>query len=206
MIDQTRRNLARKTIRGRNPKPRGTLKPFWSTIPYGPIVDCTPHTIIIDTHSCKDTLKRNNDITIPTETQPERPEPKFRWINFVACKTVGEYSKNKRKMEIFCLTEKVTRSENAQDPDAPVLRQLLLFPLICNNYRPLLTQLTIPDRLRSLRSPRLSVYPLLTVYHAHNPQKGPQRRSPRGQPKMENGKISGKKPPSQQHAIPQTQS
>ena len=51
IIDQTRRNLARKTIRRKTPEPRGTLKPMWSIIPDGTIVDYTPHTITIDTHN-----------------------------------------------------------------------------------------------------------------------------------------------------------
>ena len=53
IIDQTRRNLARKTIRRINPEPRGTLKPLWSIIPDGTIVDYSPHTITKDTHNRK---------------------------------------------------------------------------------------------------------------------------------------------------------
>ena len=41
-IDQTRRNLERKTNRRRNPETRGTLKPLCSIIPYGTFVDYTP--------------------------------------------------------------------------------------------------------------------------------------------------------------------
>ena len=41
-IDQTRKNLARKTIRRRVPEPRGTLKPLWSIIPDGTITNYTP--------------------------------------------------------------------------------------------------------------------------------------------------------------------
>ena len=53
---------------------------------------------------------RNNDITISSETCPlpqeqKQQEPK-RLINFVACKTVGEYNRNKRKIEKICLAEK----------------------------------------------------------------------------------------------------
>ena len=111
IIDQTRRNLARKTIRRRKPEPRGTLKPLWSIIPDGTIVDYTPHTITIDTHNRKNTVIRNNDIAISSETRPlpqeqKQQEPKLRLINFVACKTVGEYDRNKRKIEKFCLAEK----------------------------------------------------------------------------------------------------
>ena len=53
IIDQTGLNLARKTIRRKNPEPRGTVKPLWSIIPDGTIVDYTPHTITIDTHNRK---------------------------------------------------------------------------------------------------------------------------------------------------------
>ena len=41
-IDQTRKNLARKTIRRRVPEPRGTLKPLWAIIPDGTITNYTP--------------------------------------------------------------------------------------------------------------------------------------------------------------------
>ena len=54
---------------------------------------------------------RNNDIAISSETRPlpqeqKQQEPKLRLLNFVACKTVGEYNRNKRKKEKFCLAEK----------------------------------------------------------------------------------------------------
>ena len=124
IIDQTRRNLARKTIRRNNPKPRGTLKPLWSIIPDGTIVDYTPHTITIDTHNRKNTVIRNNDIAISSETrqlpqEQKQQAPKLRLIKFMACKTVGEYNRNKRKIEKFCLAEKahlakITRKNKAQ--------------------------------------------------------------------------------------------
>ena len=119
IIDQTRRNLARKTIRRKNPEPRGTLKPLWSIIPDGTIVDYTPHTISIDTHKRKNTVIRNNDIAISSETRPlpqeqKQQEPKLRLINFVACKTVGEYNRNKRKIEKFCLAEKAQQAKTSQ--------------------------------------------------------------------------------------------
>ena len=97
IIDQTRRNLARKTIRRKNPEPRGTLKPLWSIIPDGTIVDYTPHTITIDIHNQKNTVIRNSDIAISSEKRPKPPEPKLRLINFVACKTVGEYNRNTKE-------------------------------------------------------------------------------------------------------------
>ena len=54
---------------------------------------------------------RYNDIAISLETRPlpkeqKQQEPKLRLINFVACKTVGEYNRNKRRIEKFCLAEK----------------------------------------------------------------------------------------------------
>ena len=89
------------------------------------IVDYTPHSITIDTQNCKNTVIRINDILISTETTPKPTEPRHRLISFVACKTVGEYNRNKRKIRKFCLAEKPqarkeARSENAQDPDASV--------------------------------------------------------------------------------------
>ena len=114
IIDQTRRNLARKTIRRKNPEPRGTLKPLWSIIPDGTIVDYSPHTITIDTHNRKNTVIRNNDIAISSERRPIPQEPKLRLINFVACKTVGEYNRNKSKIEKFCLAEKAQLAKTSQ--------------------------------------------------------------------------------------------
>ena len=119
IIDQTRRNLARKTIRRINPEPRETLKPLWSIIPDGTIVDYTPHTITIDTHNRKNTVIRNSDIAISSEKrrlplEPKPQEPKLRLINFVACKTVGESNRNKRKIEKFCLAEKAQTAKTSR--------------------------------------------------------------------------------------------
>ena len=114
IIDQTRRNLARKTIRRKNTEPRGMLKSLWSIIPDGTIVDYTPHTITIDTHNRKNTVIRKNDIAISSETRPAPQEPKLRLINFVACKTIGEYNRNKRKIEKFCLAEKAQLLKTSQ--------------------------------------------------------------------------------------------
>ena len=77
IIDQTRRNLAHKTIRRKNLEPRGTLKPLWSIITYGTIVDYTPHTITINTDNRKNTVIRNNDIAISSEKRkiPQEPKP-----------------------------------------------------------------------------------------------------------------------------------
>ena len=124
IIDQTRRNLARKTIRRKNPEPRGTLKPLWSIIPDGTIVDYTPHTITIDTHNRKNTVIRNNDIAISSETRPlpqeqKQQEPKLRLINFVACKTIDEYNRNKRKIEKFCLAEKAQLAKTTRMGQSP---------------------------------------------------------------------------------------
>ena len=114
ITDQTRRNLARKTIRRQNPEPRGTLKPLWSIISDGTIVDYTPHTITIDTHNRKNTVIRNSDIAISSEKRQKPPEPKLRLINFVACKAVGEYNRIKRKIEKFCVAEKAQALKGAQ--------------------------------------------------------------------------------------------
>ena len=132
IIEQTRRNLARKTIRRKNPEPRGTLQPLWSIIPDGTIVDYSPHTITIDTHNRKNTVIHNNDIAISSETRPVPQEPRLRLINFVACKTIGEYNRNKRKIEKFCLAEKAQltktsqmgeNSKNSRQPGQPNIQQ-----------------------------------------------------------------------------------
>ena len=57
---------------------------------------------------------RNNDIATSSETRPLPQEPKLRLINFVACKTVGEYNRNKRKTETFCLAEKAQLAKTPQ--------------------------------------------------------------------------------------------
>ena len=125
-IDQTRKNLARKTIRRRVPEPRGTLKPLWSIIPDGTITNYTPHTITFDTHNRKNTVIRNKDIAISKESADTRQKtnlitkpdsPKLRLINFVACKTVGEYNRNKKKIEKFCLEEKRKRKADEMTKD-----------------------------------------------------------------------------------------
>ena len=117
-IDQSRKNLARKTIRRRVPEPRGTLTPLWSIIPDGTITNYTPHTITIDSHNRKKTVIRKNDIAISKATANkthktniiEKPEePKLRLINFVACKSIGECNRNKKKIEKICLEEKRKR-------------------------------------------------------------------------------------------------
>ena len=117
IFDQT--HLARKTIRRKNPEPRGTLKPLWSIIPDGTIADYTPHTISIDTHNRKNNVIRKSDIAISSEKRPipqeQKPqEPKLRLINFFACKTVGEYNRNKRKIEKLCLAEKAQLTRTGQ--------------------------------------------------------------------------------------------
>ena len=114
LIDQTRRNLARKTIRKKMPEPRGTLKPLWSIIPDGTLVDYSPHTITIDTHNRKNTVIRNNDIAISSERRPLPQEQILRLINFVACKTVGEYNRKKSKIEKFCSAEKAQLAKTSQ--------------------------------------------------------------------------------------------
>ena len=57
---------------------------------------------------------RNNDIAISSERRPLPQEPKLRLINFVACKTVGEYNRNKSKIEKFCLAEKAQLAKTSQ--------------------------------------------------------------------------------------------
>ena len=57
---------------------------------------------------------RNRDRAISSEKRQKQQEPKLRLINFVACKTVGEYSRYKRKIEKFCLEEKAQAAKTAR--------------------------------------------------------------------------------------------
>ena len=91
VLVKSRNQVARKTIMRRVKEPRGTLKPLWNIIPDGTITNYTPHTITIDTPKRKDTVIRKSDIAIATETIRNKP----RLIDFVACKTVGEYKRNR---------------------------------------------------------------------------------------------------------------
>ena len=93
VIVRSKNKVARKTIMRRAKEPRGTLKPMWNINPDGTITNYTPHTITINTPKRKDTVIRKNDIAIATETIPEKPG----LIEFVACKTVGEYKRNREK-------------------------------------------------------------------------------------------------------------
>ena len=119
IIDQTRRNLARKTIRRKSTEPTGTLKLLWSIIPNGTIADYPP-TPLPSTHKIeKNTVIRNSDIAISSEKRQIPQEPKLRLINFVACKTVGEYNRNKCKIEKFCLAEKAKAAREARSEHPP---------------------------------------------------------------------------------------
>ena len=75
---------------------------------------------------------RNNDIAISSETRPVPQEPRLRLMNFVACKTIGEYNRNKRKIEKFCLAEKAQLTKtskmgenpkNSRQPGQPNIQQ-----------------------------------------------------------------------------------
>ena len=72
---------------------------MWNIIPDGTVTIYTPHTITIDTPKRKDTVIRKSDIAIVTETIPEKP----RLIEFVACKTVGKFKRNREKIKKFYL-------------------------------------------------------------------------------------------------------
>ena len=98
-INNTRRQVARKTLARRATEPRDTLKPLWNIIPDGTITNYSPTTTTLDTHNRNDTVIRKNDPAIVNETKP-------RLIHFVACKTVREYKRNQEKIKEFLLTEK----------------------------------------------------------------------------------------------------
>ena len=97
VIVKSKNQVARKTVMRRVKKPQGTLKRLWKLIPDGTITHYTPHTITIDTPKRKDTVIRKSDIAIATETIPDKP----RLIDFVACKTVGDYNRNREKIKKF---------------------------------------------------------------------------------------------------------
>ena len=113
-IIYNRKKIARKTIaRKTNPTTRGSLKPQWNIIPDRTITNYTPHTITLDTTNRKNTVIRNNDLAIVTQTLPKPSETstnnKPRLINMVACKTVNEYHSNQRKLRRFYLEEQAAK-------------------------------------------------------------------------------------------------
>ena len=69
-INNTRKQVARKTPARRATEPRGTLKPLWNIIPDGTITNYSPTTITLDTHNRKDMVIRKNDLAIVNETKP----------------------------------------------------------------------------------------------------------------------------------------
>ena len=97
-------------------EPRGTLKPFWNIIPDGKITNYTPHTITFDTPTRKNTVIRKSDIAIATDTRTlERTiQDKPRLMEFDACKTVGEYIRNKEKIKKIFLDEQKTKDSEKQ--------------------------------------------------------------------------------------------
>ena len=106
---KTRKNIARKSLTRKTKEPRHTLAPQWNIIQDGTITDYTPHTITIDTPLRKNTVIRKSDLAIVNE-QEQIPEitteqQKPRLIHMVACKTVGEYKKTKKKIKNFCFEE-----------------------------------------------------------------------------------------------------
>ena len=127
VLVKERNQVARKTIMRRVKEPRGTLKPLWNIIPDGTITNYTPHTITIDTPKRKDTVIRKSDIAIATEILQNKP----RLIDFVACKTVDEYKRNREKIKKFYLDEKKQNKKWAaeqptqqQEPQPGTSRQL----------------------------------------------------------------------------------
>ena len=113
VIVRSKNQVARKTIMRRAKEPRGTLKPMWNIIPDGTITNYTPHTITIDTPKRKDTVIRKSDIAIATETIPEKP----RLIEFIECKTVGEYKRNREKIKKFYLDEKIQKKKQTGEQE-----------------------------------------------------------------------------------------
>ena len=55
-INNTRKQIARKTLARKAPEPRGTLKPLWNIIPDGTITNYSPTTITLVTNIRKNTV------------------------------------------------------------------------------------------------------------------------------------------------------
>ena len=86
---------------------------MWNIIPDGTITNYTLHTITIDTPKRNDPVIRKSDIAIATETIPEKP----RLIEFLACKTVGEYKRNREKIKKFYLDEKKQKEKQTREQE-----------------------------------------------------------------------------------------
>ena len=90
------------------------LKPQWNITPDGTITNYSPHTITLDTNNRKNTVIRNSDLAIVTQTLPTPSETntnnKPRLTHMVACKTFNEYHSNQRKLRRFYLEEQAARA------------------------------------------------------------------------------------------------
>ena len=98
-IIYNKKNISTNTISSKtNPTTRGSLKPQWNIIADGTITNYTPHTITLDISNRRNTVIRNSDLAIVTQTLPTPSEKntknKPRLIHMVACKTVYEYHSN----------------------------------------------------------------------------------------------------------------
>ena len=77
-------------------------------------------TITIDTPRRGKTVIRKNDIARAGEIKPlPPPEQKPRLIHVVACKTVGNYKRNKEKIRKFCLEEHNAAKREATTASMP---------------------------------------------------------------------------------------
>ena len=116
VLVKTKNQVARKTILCRTKEPGGTLKPLWNIGPDGNITIYTTHTITIDTPARKDMVIRRSDIAILTETAPivKTIETKPCLITFIACKTLGEYDRNREKIRKFYLCEQKAKEAKQQ--------------------------------------------------------------------------------------------
>ena len=97
MLVKTKTQIARKIIMRRIKEPRETIKPLWNLLPGGTITNYIPHTITIDTPTRKNTVVRKRIIAIAADTRTlvKTMQAKPRLMEFVACKTVGEYNRNR---------------------------------------------------------------------------------------------------------------
>ena len=108
-IVYNKKQVARKTIARKAPKPRGILKPQWNIIENGTITNYSPHTKTLDINNQKNTVIRKNNlafVTKPMIQQQEPAPPAKRLIYMVACKSLREYNNNQEKINKFCLEEK----------------------------------------------------------------------------------------------------
>ena len=171
---------------------------MWSLIADGTITNYTPHTVTIDTHNRKNTVIGKNDITISTETanvqEPKQTNPpaqkteehKLRLINFVACRTVWENNRNKRKIHKFCLEEQ-TKKRNTEAV-AQGTRSSATRRIVKRRASTSASHSTPVDLPGPCKAPR-SISPIKQTTRKHPTSKSKKKATKKSQPKRK-GKSS----------------